>query len=133
MNTSLLRRSDSPAISTGPWPPHRARRLLWTFFERPAAREAGDSPAHSGRRHLHSQILLKGLAMLSERQVGVVFELVWQPLLKHRPLPGWRTGYGARLHVAALPSPPQPALDRGHGDPEDARHLVARHLPIDGV
>ena len=41
-------RSDSRATATSPALPRRARRLLWTFFERPAAREARNAPTHRG-------------------------------------------------------------------------------------
>src|SRR4051794_30276516 len=61
------RRSDSPATAKAPFSPRRALRLLWTFFEWPAAslRKARDPSAHHGRRYLDSRNLLERLAMLS--------------------------------------------------------------------
>lgn len=71
--------------------------------------------------------------MLGERQIGVVFELVRQPLLEQRSLSGRRTGPGARLHVPALPAPLEPTLDRRQRYSEDSCHLFAGHPAIDGV
>src|SRR4051794_20291329 len=61
---------------------------------------------------LHPRTLLERFAMLSERQVGVVFELSRQPLPQHRPFCGRRTWYGKGLHVPALPAPLELTLDR---------------------
>src|SRR4051812_33417949 len=71
--------------------------------------------------------------MLRERQVGIVFELAWQPPLEQGPLPGRRTGYGDRLHVSALPPELEPTLDGGHGDPDELGHLLAGHPAVNRI
>ncbi len=74
---------------------------------------AGDPLAHRGRRDLHPRSLLERLAMLFERQVGLVPELeTGSHPSSMAPFSGRGAGYGARLQVPALPSELEPALDR---------------------
>src|SRR5215208_5628507 len=79
------RRSGQPAIATSPSPLRHARTLPLTFFHRPTpSRKARDSTTHGGRRYLHPKILLEGLAMFLQGEVGIAPKMVGQPLLEHR-------------------------------------------------
>ncbi len=134
MNTSRLASKRAASHRHKPLASSSRSEAMGDFFERPAAaRQARDPPAHRGRRYLHPVDLLQRLAMLRERRVGVVFEPGREPFLEQGTLPGGRTGYRRGRNVAGFPSPPESALDRGHADPEDARHLLAGYPAIDGV
>ena len=74
-----------------------------SFFERPSTiGQAGYGPPDSGRRNPLPELLLESPAVLLQREVVVGFEVLGQPLFKHRPLPRGPAGDRQGLDTAPV-------------------------------
>jgi hypothetical protein len=82
-STATKRRGSTPAARSrkAALVPSSRSEATGDFFERPAASgQAGDGPAHRGGRRRDAPSLLESLAVLLERQVGVLLQVGRQPL-----------------------------------------------------
>jgi hypothetical protein len=113
-NTSRLKRPNGkPATATNPSPPRRVLGLWASFFERPPSRKAGYLAAHRRLGDIYARLVLEGLAMLPESEIGVGLQLPRQPLPQGLAFNRGSAGDLHRLDASSEAPPVEPALDGG--------------------
>src|SRR5215212_6179946 len=118
-NTSLLTSKREDSHRHRALAPSSRSEATGDFFEWPPSRKAGYLAAHRRLGDRNARLILEGLAMLSEGEIGVPLQVLWQPFPQSPALQRGPTGDLHRLYTPCEAPSVEPAFDGGAGDPEE--------------